>query len=82
MIQVRVVVFAALRNLLGKNDIILSLRQGDNLIDLLECLIFDPGLRKRILKSTTCAVNYEAVPWDALLKSGDEVAFLPPMSGG
>ena len=28
------------------------------------------------------AVNDEMVSWDHLLKDGDNVAFLPPMSGG
>ncbi|MEK6232581.1 MAG: MoaD/ThiS family protein [Luteolibacter sp.] len=28
------------------------------------------------------AVNDEFIPWDHLLKDGDHIAFLPPMSGG
>ncbi len=28
------------------------------------------------------AVNDEFVPWDHVLKNNDQVAFLPPMSGG
>jgi molybdopterin synthase sulfur carrier subunit len=28
------------------------------------------------------AVNDEMVPWEHPLKDGDQVAFLPPMSGG
>ena len=29
-----------------------------------------------------CAVNQEYVPEDAALRSGDEVAFFPPVTGG
>jgi molybdopterin converting factor subunit 1 len=30
----------------------------------------------------SCAVNEEYAPFDRRLKDGDEVAFLPPVSGG
>jgi molybdopterin converting factor small subunit len=28
------------------------------------------------------AINQQFASWDALLNSGDELAFLPPISGG
>ena len=37
---------------------------------------------RRFLHSTRCAVNCEYVPAETLLKEGDEVAFIPPVSGG
>ena len=39
----------------------------------------------RLTEYTTvisCAVNEEYAPFDRRLKDGDEVAFLPPVSGG
>ena len=32
--------------------------------------------------SVSCAVNHEYARFTTLLKEGDEVAFLPPVSGG
>lgn len=37
------------------------------------------GLTTRHLRA---AVNDEFVSWDHLLRDGDRIAFLPPMSGG
>ena len=43
----------------------------------------DPGLGEALVgKGVQAAVNKVLVREDAPLKPGDEVAFLPPMSGG
>lgn len=39
-----------------------------------------PGLPAR--DGVRAAVNYEFVAWDATVSEGDEVAFIPPVSGG
>jgi molybdopterin converting factor subunit 1 len=33
-------------------------------------------------KSLRAAVNEEFVPWTAMLRDGDSVAFIPPVAGG
>ncbi len=32
--------------------------------------------------SISCAVNEEYAPWTTPLRDGDDIAFLPPVSGG
>jgi molybdopterin synthase sulfur carrier subunit len=43
----------------------------------------DPGLRSALLDpSVRIVVNDEVVPGDRPLAPGDEIAFMPPVSGG
>jgi molybdopterin converting factor small subunit len=37
---------------------------------------------RKFRSSLVAARNHEFVAWDALLHSGDEIGFLPPVSGG
>lgn len=32
--------------------------------------------------NTVCAINFRYVPRESLVKSGDELAFFPPVTGG
>lgn len=82
MIQVRILTFAALRELFGKSDFKVSLPNGATLIQLLEMLFGDREDCLQFLKRVTFAVNYEQVTPDIFLREGDEVAILPPMAGG
>jgi molybdopterin synthase sulfur carrier subunit len=82
MIKVRVLFFAALRDALGKAELGLSLPDGATLQDLTETIFPDPSDRAVKLKAVAYAINYESAELDVSLQQGDEVAFLPPMSGG
>lgn len=44
--------------------------------------IFPGEVGKRLLPSTRFAVNCEYVPPEAVVHDGDELAFIPPVSGG
>ncbi|MBI3541134.1 MAG: MoaD/ThiS family protein [Deltaproteobacteria bacterium] len=50
--------------------------------EIFETIFEDSELAKRFLPSTRFAINCEYVSSDAILKDGDELAFIPPVSGG
>jgi MoaE-MoaD fusion protein len=80
--RVRVLFFGMLKDLAGKASDTLDLDQGASVADLLahyETQI--PRLRES-LSSLAVAVNQEYASAETKLKSNDEVAILPPVSGG
>ena len=80
--RVRVLFFGMLKDLVGKASDTLDLDQGASVADLLahyETQI--PRLRES-LPSLALAVNQEYASTETKLRSNDEVAILPPVSGG
>ncbi|HKJ25014.1 MAG TPA: molybdopterin converting factor subunit 1 [Myxococcota bacterium] len=78
--HVRVLLFGSVREALGVKDLEVELDAGATVGDLRARLADRHALfaRHRLLS----AVNQETVPETAVLADGDEVAFLPPVSGG
>lgn len=75
--QVRVRLFAALRERAGTGELELELPDGASVADVLE--------RLRDLVDgvpVVMAVNHEYAGDDAALSAGDELALIPPVSGG
>lgn len=79
--QVRVLFFGILKDLAGRASDELSLPESATAGDVIEYYDNSPRLRGR-LKSTAISVNQEYARPELQLKSGDEVALLPPVSGG
>ncbi len=79
--KVRVVLFAKPRELVGQPNIDLALPAGSTAADAWSQLStqYDLGPLPR---SFRCAVNSEYAGWDDPLKEGDELAVIPPVSGG
>ena len=79
--KVRVVLFAKPRELVGQPNIDLALPAGATAADAWSQLStrYDLGPLPR---SFRCAVNSEYAGWDDPLKDGDELAVIPPVSGG
>ena len=80
--RVRVLFFGMLKDLAGKSSDVLELRDGASIRDVLahyEAQI--PRLRQS-LSSLALAVNQHYANPDVELKPNDEVALLPPVSGG
>lgn len=79
---VRVLFFGQLKEIVGLAQDDAELSEGSRVEDLFE------GYGRRFPKlaefraSTVASVNQEYAQWRAPLSSGDEVAFLPPVSGG
>jgi molybdopterin synthase sulfur carrier subunit len=78
---ITVKLFAAYRELLGKSEVSLTLRPGMTVADVFHETVGDKG-SDGLRKSTLFAVNEAYVLPDTVVKDGDRVAFIPPVSGG
>ena len=80
--QVRVLYFGALREQVGAASDSIDLPESSAVSELLsQCCARSPSLRPW-LDSIAIAVNQEYATSHTALKAGDEVALLPPVSGG
>ena len=80
-IGVKVRFFARLRELAGVETERLQLPAASHVSDAYDALRrAHPSLPAR--ESVRAAVNTEFADWDAPVADGDEVAFIPPVSGG
>jgi molybdopterin converting factor subunit 1 len=81
-ISVRVRAFALMREVLGTAELAVTLPAGADVAALLARLAQEfPDARLAGRRFTT-AVNRSYAPPDAILADGDEVALIPPVSGG
>lgn len=80
--QVRVLFFGRLRELLGRSSDSLSLPDGAILGDVLAHYAQAAPQLKKFVPSLALSINSEYAAADERLADGDEVALLPPVSGG
>ena len=80
--RVRVLFFGGLKDLAGKSNDLLELPEGALVRDVLAHYLSEVPRMKESLPSLAVAVNQEYAGAETGLKSGDEVALLPPVSGG
>ena len=82
--KVKVLFFAGSREAVGKSEEVVELADGATTSTLVQQLLeLHPGLTS-VMKSCVLAVNQEYVQLleDIPLKQDDEVAIIPPLSGG
>lgn len=79
---VSVLPFALLKTVLGAETMSVSLPDGATVHDLICHLQETCPELTRWMKSTRVAVNCEYAEADTVLHDGDEVALIPPVSGG
>lgn len=82
MIAVTVKLFAIYQETLGQEQISLALPQGSTVLDLLDRILEDNPDLEPWRSITRFGINLEFVPPETPLRSGDEVVFIPPVSGG
>jgi MoaE-MoaD fusion protein len=80
--QVRVLFFGVLKDLAGRSSDVISLPDQATAADVLDHYERTFADKKALLASIAISVNQEYAAADCLLHSGDEVALLPPVSGG
>jgi molybdopterin converting factor subunit 1 len=80
--RVHVLYFGVLKEQLGQNGVWMDVEEGSSVAELVE-------MHRRMQKGTAglwdslaVAVNQEYAKAGDVLKEGDEVALLPPVSGG
>ena len=74
--------FARLRELVGKGDLTLEVAGGTTVADVWAALVAAHPAADAYARSMSCAVNLDYARMTTTVADGDEVAFLPPVSGG
>ena len=80
--DVRVRLFGAVREAVGEKELALQLASGASAGDLRRLLAEDHEVFEQFGERLAVSVNFEVSSPDTILEDGDEVAFLPPVSGG
>ncbi len=80
--RVRVLFFGVLKDLAGMSSDLVDLRDGASVRDLLAQYANQKPALADALPSIAVAVNQHYAAADTVLKASDEVALLPPVSGG
>ena len=80
--RVTVRLFARLREIAGTGDLECEIEDSSNARALWDRLTADFPALADYTPIISCAVNEEYAGFDRRLQDGDEVAFLPPVSGG
>jgi MoaD family protein len=80
--RVTVRLFARLRDIVGTGEIARETPAGSTLKDVWRDLVADYPPLEPYTRAISGARNADYVSLDTRLSEGDEVAFLPPVSGG
>jgi molybdopterin converting factor subunit 1 len=80
--RVRVLFFGRLKDIVGRSEEDAELSEGARVEDLFERYGRSFPELAQFRSSVVASVNQEFSEWRAQLATGDEVAFLPPVSGG
>jgi len=81
-VKVRVKFFATLHDMTGRRELNLEAREGLTVSELYRDLCARFPRLADYSSILMYSVNAEYVPADYPLSDGDEVAFIPPVSGG
>jgi len=82
MIKVTVLLFAYYRDLAGSGELQVELPEGATAATLVAAVRKRGGGLARLPSSPVVAVNQDYSRLETVLADGDEVALLPPVSGG
>ena len=82
MKKVRVIFFASLREEVGRDEVAVQATSLNELIDELRRQLSETAMIALTAENVRVAVNQMLVEGVVDLRPGDEVAFLPPVTGG
>lgn len=81
-IRVKVLFFGRLKEIIGDAELCLDVAEGASVEDLFARFAARLPELARYRSSLVATRNQEFTAWDTPLHAGDEIAFLPPVSGG
>jgi molybdopterin converting factor small subunit len=81
-IRVKVLFFGGLKEVAGRAEEFVELAPGSRIEDLFAQFVSRCPDLARYRGSLVASRNQEFAAWNTTLDSGDEIAFLPPVSGG
>jgi molybdopterin converting factor subunit 1 len=81
-VRVNVLLFARLRDLAGRQVLSCDVPAGACVRDVWRAVIGAHPALEPFGGSVSCAVNEDFARMTSVVRQGDEVAFLPPVSGG
>jgi molybdopterin synthase catalytic subunit len=80
--RVLVKLFGAVREAVGEKELAVEVAAGARVADLRALLAAEYPVFETFGERLAASVNLEVCPLETALSDGDEVAFLPPVSGG
>jgi molybdopterin converting factor subunit 1 len=80
--RVHVRLFASYREIVGARELAWTLGEGARLGQLVDAVLSKYPRLEDHREAMVLAVNHSVAPSDIVLRDGDEVALLPPVSGG
>ena len=80
--RVRVQLFARLRELAGRGEADLDVPAGARVDDVWRMIAAAHPALEPFGRAVSCAVNADFAQRSTPVREGDEIAFLPPVSGG
>lgn len=81
-ITVKIKLFAIFQEVIGQEEISLGLALSSTVADALEVILQQYPSLEKWRSHLRYGVNLEFVSSEHLLQAGDELAFIPPVSGG
>jgi sulfur-carrier protein len=81
-VRVKVLFFGRLKELVGRSEDAAEISEASTIEQLFALYAARNPELARFRSSLVASRNQEFAAWDTPLRSGDEVAFLPPVSGG
>ena len=80
--KVRLLFFAILRDITGKNNAEVSVEAGTRAADVWQTLRAQYAPLAAYVQPPMVAINESYASADTVLRDGDELAFIPPVAGG
>ena len=80
--RIRVLLFGQLKEIFGHSEDSVDLEPGSSVSAILDHYSAKSEKFRPLVRSIACSVNQEYAPESTILKEGDEVGLLPPVSGG
>ena len=80
--RVTVQLFARLREIAGRQTLEVDVADAATVADVWQAVAAETPALAPFASSVSCAVNAEFARPAARVRAGDDIAFLPPVSGG